>query len=95
MVVRSIKLPPGVPADAPIELGYIVLPVDLKSVDLLLADWDESMLQSADDKACEIVRSIRAGRFWPPTSPPPEFFDDVAVICQDRRMGAWSAEDAA
>jgi RecB family exonuclease len=94
-LVRSIKLPPGVPADAPVELGYIVLPLDLKSVDLLLAEWDEPLLASADEKARDIVRAIRAEKFWPPTTPAPDFFDDVAVICQDRRMGGWLAEDAA
>ena len=39
-----------VPADAPIELGYIVLPLDLKCVGLLLAEWDDAMLLSADLK---------------------------------------------
>jgi hypothetical protein len=65
-----------------------VLPLDLKSVGLILADWDEAALRSADEKAREIVRAIRDERFWPPTVPPPDFFEDVAVICQDRRMGA-------
>jgi hypothetical protein len=87
-LVRSAKLAVNVPADAPIELGYVVLPLDLKCVGLLLADWDDALLLSADLKAEEIIRAIRAGAFWPRTLPPPDFFEDVAVICQDRRMGA-------
>jgi hypothetical protein len=87
-LVRAAKLPTGVPIDLPIELGYIVLPLDLKSVGLILADWDEAVLQSADEKAREIVRAIWDERFWPPIKPPPDFCDDVAVICQDRRMGS-------
>jgi ATP-dependent helicase/nuclease subunit B len=93
-LVRAVKLPPGVPADAPIELGYIVLPLDLRGVGLLLADWDEAMLRSADEKAREVVRGLRTEAFWPPTSPPPNFFDDVAAICQDRRLGSTQDEAA-
>lgn len=85
-LIRDAKLPPEVAADAAVELGYIVLPLDLKSAGLLLADWDGPMLQSADEKAREIVRAIRKGEFWPRKSPPPEFFEDVAVVCQDRAM---------
>lgn len=93
-LVREAKPTVNVPADAVMELGYIVLPLDLKSVGLLLADWDEAMLRSADERAREIIRAIREQRFWPPVSPPPDFFDDVAAICQDRRMGSGQ-EDAA
>jgi ATP-dependent helicase/nuclease subunit B len=97
-LVRAATLAVKAPADTPIELGYVVLPRDLKCVGLLPAGWDDAMLLSADVKAMEIVRAIRAERFWPPVSPPPEFFDDVAVICQDRRMGGGltgSDEEAA
>jgi hypothetical protein len=94
-LVRAAKLPVGVSTDLPIELGYIVLPLDLKSVGLILADWDEAMLRSADEKAREIVQAIRDQRFWPPVTPPPDFFDEVAAICQDRRMGGSASEDAA
>ena len=45
------------PADAPIELGYIVLPLDMKCVGLLLAEWDDAMLLSADLKAHEVDAS--------------------------------------
>ena len=93
-LVQAAKFGVQVTAETPIELGYLVLPLDLTSVGLILADWDEAMLRSADEKAREIVRAIRAEAFWPPTSPPPDFFDDVAAICQDRRMGGGQ-EDAA
>jgi ATP-dependent helicase/nuclease subunit B len=86
-LVRQLKFSTKVPADCDIELGYIVLPLDPAGVGLKLAEWDYFVLQSADSKAREIVRAIRAGQFWPPTQPPPDFGDDVAPICQDRRMG--------
>jgi RecB family exonuclease len=86
-LVRQVKLGIKVPDDAGIELGYILVPRDLTAVGLALADWDQATLESADETAREIVRAILAEQFWPPVSPPPDFFDDVAVICQDRRMG--------
>ena len=64
----------------------------MKSAGLQLADWDEDMLQSADERARDVVRAIRQQVFWPPTSPPPDYFDDVATICQDRRMGGAKEE---
>jgi hypothetical protein len=86
-LVRDAKLPAEVAADAVVELGYIVLPLDLKSAGLLLAEWDETALASADEKAREVVRKIWNGEFWPLRTPPPDFFEDVAVVCQDRAMG--------
>jgi hypothetical protein len=94
-LVRGVFFDKGVAADAKIDLGYILLPVDLKCVGLKLADWDDALLLSADLKAEEIIRCLREERFWPPTSPPPDFFDDVAAICQDRRMGATAYEGEA
>jgi hypothetical protein len=74
-----------------------VLPLDLNCVGLAMAQWDDAMLLSADMKAFEVIRGLREERFWPPTTPAPEFCDDVAPICQDRRMGAddWCDEEAA
>jgi ATP-dependent helicase/nuclease subunit B len=92
-LVRELKRSLRVAADAPIDLGYVVLPLDLKCVGLALAEWDDAMLLSADIKAFEVIRGLREERFWPPTSPPPDFCDDVAVICQDRRMGAGDSGD--
>jgi ATP-dependent helicase/nuclease subunit B len=86
-LVRKAQLLQSVPADVPLDLGYVVLPLDLKDVGLKLAEWDDALLLSADRQAQEIIRALREERFWPPTSPPPDFFDDVAAICQDRRLG--------
>lgn len=94
-LVRELKLDHTVAQNSGIDLGYIVLPVDLNDVGLKLADWNETVLLTADQKAEEVIRHLRAQRFWPPTSPPPDFFDDVAVICQDRRMGGLAVEDEA
>ncbi|HEY2414637.1 MAG TPA: PD-(D/E)XK nuclease family protein [Pirellulaceae bacterium] len=69
-----------------IDLGYIVLPLDINSVGLLRAEFDDAMLISADETARGIVRLIWDEQFWPPTSPPPDFCDDLAVICQDHAL---------
>jgi hypothetical protein len=99
-LVREAQLDSSVLPDAAVDLGYIVLPVDLKDVGLKLADWDDALLLEADLKAFEVIRGLREERFWPPTSPPPSFSDDVAPVCQDRAMAAFrdaseAAEEAA
>jgi ATP-dependent helicase/nuclease subunit B len=94
-LIPAAKLPPDVAADAEVELGYIVLPLDLESAGLLLANWNDDLLKSADEKAREIVRNIRQGVFWPRTAPPPDFFEDVAAICQDRSIQGNQDEEAA
>jgi hypothetical protein len=53
-----------------------------------LADWTKEELESADEKAREIIRAIRQ-QLFPMTSPPPDFFEDFAAICQDNRLGRW------
>jgi ATP-dependent helicase/nuclease subunit B len=76
-----------------IDLGYIVLPVDVKEAGLKLAGWDGALLLSADETARGIVRSIWDERFWPPTEPPPDFCDDLAVICQDHALSGGACLD--
>jgi RecB family exonuclease len=61
-------------------LGYIVLPKDLAAVKDHLADWDSEDLASADETAAHVIREIRAGNFWPPILPAPDF-DDFTAIC--------------
>jgi hypothetical protein len=91
-LIQAAKLPAEVATDAVVDLGYIVLPLDLKSAGLRLADWDEATLESADERTREIVRAIRRGEFWPRRSPPPDFSEDFAAICQDRAMGGGDGE---
>jgi ATP-dependent helicase/nuclease subunit B len=69
-----------------VKLGYVLLPRDMNCVGLAEAEWQKSDLESADETAREIVRSLRQQKFWPP-GPVPEFPDDFAAICQDRRLG--------
>ncbi len=65
------------------ELGYVLLPRDTARTGFSLANWTEAQLQEADDLAGATIRSIRREEFWPPADPPPEFSEDLAVICQD------------
>lgn len=64
-----------------VAMGYIVLPKDVGKIGVIEADWDESVLSTADEAAWEVVRGIRARKF----NPSPDFqsgpFDDMARIC--------------
>ena len=64
-------------------LGYILLPKKLDDVGFHQVDWSPELLRTADDRARGIIRQIRAGEYWPPTDPPPEFSEEFAGICQD------------
>jgi len=78
--------------DGPIELGYVVLPKDVSKTGVLLADWGADELAAADRTAEEVIRQIRQERFWPPASPPPDFSEEFAAICQDGQFGAIPLE---
>lgn len=67
---------------APGALGYVLLPADLKPVvcseqkrsggtGFAAASWTDADHDSAQECAAEIIRNIRAGKFWPPTDPSP------------------------
>ena len=70
----------------PIALAYLLLPKDVRQVGPLQAEWTAADLAEADAAAADVVRKVRAEQFWPPASPPPAFFDDLAAICQDSRL---------
>ncbi|MDY0166195.1 MAG: PD-(D/E)XK nuclease family protein [Thermoguttaceae bacterium] len=75
-----------------VRLAYIALPKDTNAVGILPAEWTDADLAEADAAAADVIRGVRAGVFWPPTSPPPAFSEDLAAICQDGQYGAELAE---
>jgi ATP-dependent helicase/nuclease subunit B len=85
----------GIGITGPVDLAYIVLPKDISAVGDLPADWTPDDLEDADRAAAEVVRAVRAEKFWPPASPPPAFCDAFAAICQDDRFGAVLANEEA
>jgi hypothetical protein len=88
-LLSSAALPTDVSSSATIDLGYILLPKSPDGFSMALAEWTADDLNAADDRAREIIRAVRAGVFWPPTAPPPAFAEEVAVLCQDNRLGSW------
>jgi ATP-dependent helicase/nuclease subunit B len=76
-------------------LGYVTLPRDAAGCGFLMAEWSEAELQEADEVAREVVRAIRAERFWPPTVPPPAFSEALAPICQDGVFDNWLSRQLA
>ena len=75
-----------------IELGYILLPKDVRQVGLALATWELAELVEADEVARHVIRQIRTGVFEPLATPPPAFGEDFAPITQDHRLGSWHTE---
>jgi hypothetical protein len=51
-----------------------------------VAEWSEEDLEIADDFARQVIRNIRAQRFWPPVKPAPLGFPELASICQEERL---------
>ena len=69
-----------------VRLGYILLPKAIEETGACLAPWTPEELAQADYAAAEVVRQVRAEKFWPP-SPGPFSYDDFAVICQVAQCG--------
>ncbi len=83
----------------PVQLGYILLPKKTSDTKDALAVWTETELREADQRAFQVIRDIRAEKFWPPAQEPAAFCEDLAAICQDDVFGVASlavedAEDA-
>jgi hypothetical protein len=84
--------------DGAIEVGYVLLPRDLKAVGESLASWGDADWKSADAVAAKVVAGIRQERFWPPNGDVSWPDDELAAVCQSnilgRRLGQWPAEAA-
>ncbi len=76
-LVRAMDLPETV------RLGYVLLPKSVDNVGFQLAEWSLDELKQADEVARDVVRGIRAGRFWPPADSGSDKFPEFAAICQD------------
>jgi ATP-dependent helicase/nuclease subunit B len=66
-----------------VRLGYVNLPKDVGAMELAEAEWTDDELASADRAAEEVIRKVRREEFWPPTQPPPHYFEEFAAICGD------------
>ncbi len=85
---------PALNLDRPPRLGYIRLPKQTDKTGAALAEWTEDDLRAAVRVAEEVVRNIRAEKFWKPADPPPAFSEDFAAICGDGRFAAVFSEPA-
>ena len=83
-LATALKIP------GPVELGYILLPKNTADTRAELAQWTAAELLTADEKAFEVIRKIRAEIFWPPAAEPTAFSADLAAICQDDVFAAAS-----
>ncbi len=54
--------------EAEIGLGFVVLPSQGSETGARMAHWSEEDLATADAAADEVIRDVRAGRFWPPSA---------------------------
>jgi len=64
-------------------VGFVLLHETANEIGFSPAKKLLDMQDSADDKFREIVRGLRAAKFWPPVKTPPEYAEDYAAICQD------------
>ena len=77
----------GLGIEAPLELGYVVLPRDVASTGERIAQWDEAALADADQTAADVIRRVRNNDYGAgPVKPPPPFSEEFAAICQDRQF---------
>ncbi|MBM3494729.1 MAG: hypothetical protein FJX72_10510, partial [Armatimonadetes bacterium] len=71
------------PAGAGLDMGYLWLGPDASADALLEADWSDADLALADVCADEVIRRVRNGVFWPPSSDPRTTDDGIGAICMD------------
>lgn len=82
----------GLGIEEDVRLGYILMPKALNEIGPRVAPWSQEDLAHADVIAGEVVRNVRAERFWPPASGPVSF-DDFAAICQTTSLATHALED--
>lgn len=84
----------GLGIKGPVDLAYVVLPKDTNRTGIEVAEWTAEDLRIADRVAEQVVRNVRAGKFWPPRTQPPDFSEEFAPICQDGQFRAVLAAEA-
>ncbi|MGV3723133.1 MAG: PD-(D/E)XK nuclease family protein [Actinomycetota bacterium] len=67
-----------------LELAYVLLPQAATPKPLQVARWSAAELDEAEGVAEQVIRDLRASRFWPPAGEPPTYPDGLGAICQDR-----------
>ncbi|MHC4808884.1 MAG: PD-(D/E)XK nuclease family protein [Planctomycetota bacterium] len=84
-LLEGVRVRPDLsPVDGDIEVGYVLLPRSVAEVGWRPATWDEAHHASAIERARDIVREVRGGRFEPATRTPR--FDPWAWIVQRPAM---------
>ena len=74
-------------ADAAGKLAYFNVPRAVSEVAVAEADWDDAALGEAQTMRDEVIRALRAQRYWPPSDEPPKFADGLAGVCADAADG--------
>jgi RecB family exonuclease len=65
-----------------VDVGFFNLPARTEETDVKIAGWTADDHAAALAKAHEVVRGIRAGRFWPPVPEAARSFPEFDAICQ-------------
>ncbi len=75
--------------DGTVKLGYINLPKSAAETAFVWADFKDEELAQADEKAREIIRSIRNNVYWPPNYQNIPEWDPYGSICQTNLARRW------
>lgn len=73
----------GLLPDEKTQLGYVSLSKAADANLFVQAKWTWEQTQQAIERARQVIRDIRAGIFWPPTYPAPQFTAHLSGICLD------------
>jgi hypothetical protein len=73
--------------NGPVQVGYILLPRNLKKVGECLATWGDAEWASADAVAAQVMAGVREQVFWPPNDQLRWTDDELAAICQTNILG--------
>jgi len=65
-----------------IAVGFFNLPARAEHTAVVVADWTRAEHEAALAAAAEVIRGIRAGRYWPPNPDGAASFPEYDAICQ-------------
>jgi ATP-dependent helicase/nuclease subunit B len=82
-----------VPRDCKVQLAYFNLPKQTEKAGIEPAPWDEATLETAYERARQVIRDLRRDIFWKPTYPAPDFYEEFAAVCLDNVLGVPAVGD--